>query len=195
MKPRQRTILTRIHFTALSLAVLNSISKIFTSISLADEIAFAINLVVVVSGLILFFFYLKPYKTISFYFSFYAFAATLVIIGFVFRGIFGALILSIILSPIIPNEKEYVHQGVTISTPFQGFISPCCSYQVKERKFLIFEKDYGIFELNGEGPINFESVHINLSNTEIEITYSTIFDQEIEKKKIISKDKTYLLPN
>ena len=187
MTPRIRTILTKVHFTVLSVAILNSISKNFTPISLADEIAFGVNLLTVISGLFLFFFYFKPFKKINFYFAVYALSAIFVITGLIFRGIFGALILSIILYPIIPNEKEFEFEGVTISTPFQGFISPCCAYQVKERKYLIFEKDYGVFKLDGEGPINFESVKINLSNTDIKITYTTIFEEGVEKKKILKR--------
>jgi len=187
MKTRLPKILIRIHFVALTIAILNSLFKNFMAFSPASEIEFGIKILIVISGLILFFFYLKPFKKINTYFSIYAIAGIFLIIGLIFRGIFGALIISIILFPIIPNVKEFENNGVIISTPFQGFMAPCCSYQIKERQLLIFERDYGIFELEGEGPIDFETMNINQSESEILLTYSTDFDKGIVKSKIVKR--------
>ena len=77
----------------------------------------------------------------------------------------GALLIYLILVPIIPNEKVYDRNSFTISAPFQGFMASCCSYQLKERKFLIFEKDYGVFESQSGGPINVESIRIKQLNS------------------------------
>lgn len=97
------------------------------------------------------------------------------------------LVLSVLLFPLIPDDKEIEENGVIISTPFQGFMAACCSYQVKERQLIIFEKDYGKWDLEGEGPIDFKTVKINSSDDEIEITYSTNFDEGVIKKKKIKK--------
>lgn len=177
----------RIHFVALSIAILNSLFKNFTTYSLEGNIEFGIEMLTVMSGLTLFFFYLKPFKKTNFYFSIYPTIAALLILGLIFRGIFWALVLSVVLFPLIPNDKAFEENGITISTPFQGFMAPCCSYQIKERQLLLFEKDYGKWNLEGEGPVNFETVKINSNVNEIEITYSTDFDKGVIKKKKIKK--------
>lgn len=166
---------------------MNSLFKNFTTYSLEGNIEFGLEILTVISGLTLFFFYLKPFKKVNFYFSIYATVAFFLIIGLIFRGIFWGLVLSVLLFPIIPDDKEFEENGIIISTPFQGLMSSCCSYDIKERQLLIFEKNYGIWELEGEGPIDFEKVKINSSEKEIEITYSTDFDEGIIKKKIIKR--------
>ncbi|WP_062622181.1 hypothetical protein [Flammeovirga sp. SJP92] len=171
----------------LSVAILNALINLLTAYSLEGNIEFGVKILAVVSGLILFFFYLKPFKKISFYFSIYPTIGVLLILGLIFRGIFWALVISVILFPLIPEDKEFEKSGIIISTPFQGFMAPCCSYQIKERQLLIFEKDYGEWELKGEGPIDFEKVKINSNEKEIEIIYSTDFDEGIMKKKIIKR--------
>lgn len=85
----------------------------------------------------------------------------------------------------IPDVKKFEENGVVISTPFQGFMAACCPYQVKERKLLILEKDYGL--INTEGPINFETIKIYSNDRGIELTYSTYFDKELIKKKKIKR--------
>lgn len=187
MKTRLRKILKRIHFVALTIAILNSLFENFTFYSLEGNIEFGIEILTVISGLTLFFFYLKPFKTINYYFSIYATVAFFLIIGLIFRGIFGGLVLSILLYPIIPDDKEFEENGIIISTPFQGFMARCCSFEIKERQLLIFEKNYGIWELEGEGQIDLETVKINSNDSEIEITYSTDFEKGVIKKKKIKK--------
>lgn len=187
MKTRLRKILKRIHFVALTIAILNSLFKNFTTYSLEGNVEFGIEILTVISGLILFFFYLKPFKKINLYFSIYPTISSLLILGLIFRGIFWAFVLSVVLFPLIPNDKAFEENGITISTPFQGFMAPCCSYQIKERQLLIFEKDYGKWNLEGEGPVDFETVKINSNDNEIEITYSTDFDKGVIKKKKIKK--------
>ena len=185
MKSRLWEILIRIHFTTLSVAILNALIKLLTAYSLEGNIEFGVKVLTVISGLILFFFYLKPFKKINFYFLIYATIAGLLVIGLILRGIFWALILSVVLFPLTPDDKEFEENGIIISRPFQGFMAPCCSYQIKERQLLIFEKDYGIWE--GVGPIDFESVKIKSNDSEIEITYSTDFNKGAIKKKKIEK--------
>ena len=187
MKAGYRKILTGIHFVALGIAVVNSYFKTFSNYSLYGNIEFGIELFTVISGLVLFFFYRKPFRRIAYYFSIYAFVASLVIVGLIFRGLLFGVILSIILFPIIPDEKEYQQNGITIATPFQGLMAPCCSYVVKERKGKLFEKNLGVLNSEGEGQINFETIQIQKSNQEIVLIYSTDFDEGILKKKIIKR--------
>lgn len=183
MRTRLRKILIRIHFIVLTIAIMNSVFKNFTTYCLEGNIEFGIETLTAISGLTLFFLYLKPFKKINFYFSIYATIAFFLVIGLIFRGLFLGLVLSVLLFPLIPADKEFEENGIIISTPFKGFMARCCSYQIKERQLLIFEKDYGLLELEGEGPIDFKTVKINSNDTEIEIIYSTDFDKGVIKKK------------
>lgn len=187
MKTRLRKILIRTHLVALTIAISNFLFKNFTYYSLEGNIEFGIEILTVISGLTLFFFYLKPFKKINFYFSIYATVGVLLIVGLIFRGIFWAIVLSVILFPLIPDDKKFEEKGIIISTPFQGFMARCCSYKIRELQLLTFEKDYGKWNLEGEGPIDFETVKINSDDNEIEITYSTDFDEGVIKKKKVKK--------
>lgn len=187
MKIKLRKILMRIHFGALTMAIMNTLFKNFTTYSLEGDIELSIELLTAISGLTLFFFYLKPFKKINFYFSIYAVITLLSIVTLIFKILFLGFILMIILYPIFPDEKEYEKDGIIISVPFGGFMSRCCPYEIKERKLLIFEKSYGIIESEG-GPIDFETISIESTKDQIELIYSTDFDKEMIKKKIINKN-------
>ncbi len=187
MKLRIQHYLLNIHFIALIIAILNSIVKNLTRYSLAGHIELGIELLVTISGLLLFFLYLQPFKKINYYFSVYAVIAFFLLIGLIFRGLVWGLVLSVILFPLIPDDIEYEENGIVVSTPFQGFMTPCCTYQIKERQLLLFEKEHGVMELGEEGPIDFETMTIKSSEDVIEITYSTNFAKDVIKKKEIKK--------
>lgn len=187
MKTRLREILLKIHFVALTIAILNALVKNLTAFSLEGHAQLVVKTLTVISGLTLFFFYLKPFKRLSFYFSIYATFTFFLIIGLIFRGIFWGIVISIFLLPMIPDSKKIEENEIIIMVPFQGFMSPCCSYKIKERQFLIFEKDYGMLELKGEGTIDFESVNIESNEKEIVITYSTDFVKGEIMKKVIKR--------
>lgn len=131
--------------------------------------------------------YLRPFKSINFYFIIYPTAAIFLAIGLIFRGMLGAIIISLILFPIIPDDRifESENTGIIISTSKSGFMAPCCAYQVKERKLLIFEKDYGAFE--SEGAIIFDSTSVTVTESEIILTYSTEYSEKVVNEKRLQK--------
>jgi hypothetical protein len=172
MKTSVTKIFKIIHFTSLTIVIFNVILIFFSDYSLIGSLAFGIKLLVIFSGLTLFFLHIKPVNKINLYFSIYPSALLLLIIGLIFRGFFGAFLMSIILSPIIPDQKEHDQNELSIYTPYQGLMSSCCYYQVKERRFLIFEKDYGIFE--SYGSINFEFLKIEKSENEIKLNFNNV---------------------
>src|SRR5690554_3010311 len=78
-----RKVLIRIHFLALAIAVINFIFKNYTPYSLEGRVDFGVELVALGSGLAAFFFYMKPFKKVSFYFSIYPFLAVLTIFALI----------------------------------------------------------------------------------------------------------------
>ena len=163
-------ILIRIHFSALTIAIFNFLFNELTPYSLEGTIELVVEITAILSGFLLFLFYFRPFKKINFYFSIYPMMVCIIIFAIIFKSLFWLIVLSIILFPLI-------------STPYQGFMAHCCSYQLKERKLLLFEKEYPIF--NSEGPIDFETLKIEQSKNYFELIYKADFGEEIRYTKIL----------
>jgi len=179
-----RRILLRFHFIALTILVLNLVFSNITAYSFEGNLAFIIAICTIISGLILFGIYIRSLEKIKYYFSAYMALTLMATVSVIFRGIFGALILSLILFPIMPAQKQFETDKLIIASPFQGFIASCCSYSIKERKFLIFERKYGVFDFEYEGAFDFESLSIKQSDKEIVLVYKSKHGSEMLKKKI-----------
>lgn len=185
MRVRFRNIVLRIHFIALVVAVLNAIVKSVTSFSLEGNIEFGVELLVWVSGLALFFSYFTQLRGKRYYFLIYPVALFILFVGLIFRGLLWAMLLSILFYPIIPDGKEYEHNGIIISTPFQGVMGMCCNYKVKERYLFIFEKNHGLLEV--QGSIDFDQVRVNSNDEQISITYYSPLDENVTKTRVFRK--------
>ncbi|MGD1841150.1 MAG: hypothetical protein ACFB0B_09680 [Thermonemataceae bacterium] len=182
-KVRLLTSLKKAHFILLTLTVTNLLFKYLTPYSLMSSLASLLGVLVILSGLLLFFLYWKPFKSVNLYFSIYLLGMFLLVAGFIVRGIFAGLVLSILLFPITPDAVEYEQEGILISTPFQGLMAACCTYQVKERKLLLFEKKQAVF--GASGLINFETMKITLTEKEITLTYALDSNNELKEKRIV----------
>ncbi|WP_018342678.1 hypothetical protein [Cytophaga aurantiaca] len=185
MKTTIQQTLLRTHVIALTIAIVNAVFKFITIYSLTGNVEFIVEMITVISGAILFFFYLKSSENDRFYFLIYPLVTFLLIVAFVTRGIIGLLIL-ILLFPLIPDTKEYEQDGIIMYTPYQGPMAECCRYQVKERKLLFFEKDLGVFG-SRNGPIQYEKMHIEQSDKELIVTFATSFHQDSIQTDIIKR--------
>lgn len=171
------------HFVVLIIVVSNDVSQNITNFGFTSCLELFLKILTACSGLILFFLYLKPFKKVNIYFSIYAVSTLLLVIGFIFRGIFWALVMSVILHPIYPDQLAFRKDNLIVYNNYQGFMSRCCSYKVKEQKLLIFEKDYGFFET--DGVIDFKTFLIEASKNEIKVSYSTNFHNKLKTIRII----------
>lgn len=178
------------HFIALGLAIINALFKNFTIYSLLYKIEVGIELYAAFSGLILFFFNLRPFRNINIYFLFYALAAFCTTMALVFKGIFWGLVCSIILFPIIPNDVEFEDKDIFITSVFNGMMGRRDTFEIKERQYLILEKELGIWEQDDISPINFETVKIITTEFEIKISYSVTSNDQI-LHKIIKKNSSF----
>ena len=183
MSFKLRQLLVKVHLITLALAIINTIVKNSAGYSLDGRLELFLKLLVVVSGLTLFFYSLRPLRRVNLYFSVYAVGAFLVLCGLLVRGMFWSVVLSIVLFPIMPDSKEYEKDDILITTSFTGLMASCCTYQIKERQLLLFEKHLGNLAIEGEGPIDFETVTIHSSNTEIAVTYSTRHSRDAVQTK------------
>lgn len=181
--PSNPKILIKIHFSALTIAIFNFLFNELTPYSLEGIIELVVEITAILSGFLLFLFYFRPFKKINFYFSIYPMMVCIIIFAIIFKSLFWLIVVSIILFPLIPDQKKFEQDGIIISTPYQGFMAHCCSYQLKERKLLLFEKEYPIF--NSEGPIDFETLKIEQSKNYFELIYKADFGEEIRYTKIL----------
>lgn len=160
--------LLRIHFISLAIVIINYLSIGFSNIHLRADVFYGIKIIMAITGIILFFIHLKPFKKINIYFSIYSILLLSLLIGIIFRGFLLVIILTIVLFPFMPGTKKMEENGIVIYTPFKGFLSPCCYYEVKERKLILFEKDCGDFK---DGQIDENSFKIIQTDHSIEISY------------------------
>ena len=163
-------MLLKIHFVFLILAVFNTIFKTFSDYSLHRNLELGIELFTFLSGLILFFLFIKPFKKRILYFSLYPLSLLISICGLLFQGFFWRTLTALVLYPIIPDKIHHKENKVILSSP-QGFITKCCSCQIKESKFIILEKNLGFHELAGSIPIDYSTMKITKTNKDLILTY------------------------
>lgn len=178
------------HFYLLGFILLNFGIEILTGYRLNQNLTLFFKIVLYLSGIILFFKSLRPFKVISIYFSFYTISAVITGLFFLFGGIFLAILSSIFLYPIYPKQTEYKTQTIEIYDKFQGFMSSCCSYEVVEPKLYIFEKHLGF--INIDKPIDPNKDEFILHNKAIIYKYQ-IEDYNYDNQTKAIRDTTEIL--
>jgi len=175
-----RDIITKVHFYLFGFALLNFALKNTVGISLNYRMAYFITLLIYASGIILFFWNFKPFKKIGFYYGFYFVTPILTLIFWLFGGIFFALLTSIVLYPIYPNEIKAENEKIVVYAKYQGFMGMCCQYELTEKQYWLFEKQ--ITELNLNEVFDIENASIKSANgkSELEIKYNK-YDYETER--------------
>lgn len=139
-KTRLKTNLTRLHFLFLAIGIFNWLSQQLSGISLNREVAYGLSVLVFISGLILFFWNLKPFKLIQIYYSYYFLTPLLTLFLWLFGGLFLALMSSVLLYPIYPNEKIFEDEHFTVYHQFQGFMGDCCPMTITQKQYWLMEE-------------------------------------------------------
>lgn len=170
------------HFIGLTIALANGLMKHFLSIGLHTDIELGVELFVVISGLALFGLMLFKRKQLIFYYAIYPLTLILTVTAVVFKNLLLGMIVLFIIGPVLPDNVQTKQNGISISIPSQGFMAPCCTYVVKERKWFIFQKVYPEFSRNE--PLDFENLHVDYNDNTIELWK---FGNNNEKIKTILK--------
>jgi len=157
------------HFYILGLVLINFATGITTGFRLNQDLTFGLKVIVYLTGLVLFFTTIKPFKKIVVYYSFYVISCILTGLFFLSGGIFLAILSSLILYPIVPKQTEYKTETLVIYYRFQGFMNRCCSYEVVAPKLFIFEKHIGY--INIEKPIDADKDEFSFKNNTISYKY------------------------
>lgn len=179
--------ITKTHFYLLVFILLNLAFKTFVEISLNYRIAFLIKIIIYLTGAILFFLNFKPFKKAALYFSIFVWTPLIAALFWIFHGIFLGLLSSIFLFPVFPNDIQYKKDNLKVYTKFQGFLGACCTYEITEQKYFLFEKHLG--EIKHED-IDFKNFDMKVENDSIKMkleenSYDYERNQEIKYDTII----------
>ena len=171
-KAKIRDIITKIHLYLLGFALFNFTLKNTIEISLNYDLAYFITLMVYTSGIILFFWNFKPFKKTTIYYSYYFITPILTLMFWLFGGIFSALLISIVLYPIYPNEIKAENEKIAFYTKYQGFMGMCCPYEVTEKKYWLLEKK--IMDINLHEVIDFDKASLTSTRgqSELKVRYN-----------------------
>lgn len=157
------------HFYLLGLILINFGIRLITGYRLNQDLTFILKISLYLTGLILFFTAVRPFKKTAIYYSFYVISSILTGLFFLLGGIFFAILSSIVLYPIYPKQTKYQIESIKIYDRFQGFMARCCSYEVVEPKFYFFEKHLGY--INIEKPIDADKDEFSFENNTIIYKY------------------------
>ncbi|MFD0990663.1 hypothetical protein ACFQ1R_11185 [Mariniflexile jejuense] len=142
---------------------------------------------IVLTGFFIAIRFFKTLKWKRFYFSIYPFGCTLFIIGYILKGMFGAIIMCVTMFPIVTDDLVYKNADVRIFTKYTGLFSRCCTYSVSEKKYVFFEKYYGEFTAEVQSSLTIK----NLDNTSkiLKITFEDyVYNKTL--KDMVLKDST-----
>jgi len=157
--------LTRIHFLLLLIVILNtSISNI---ISLNYTLFLVVKRCMYLSGIALFFYNVKPFKKLAVYFGMYVFSPVIIFISTLINGFFGIMLATILLTFLMGSNQVYNKHDVKVYTLFQGFLGGCCTYEITESKFFVFEKHVANIYINED--INFENADVTINADSVSI--------------------------
>lgn len=162
-----KKILLKIHIGILILLIVNFVVNAIFRISLISDLCFILKVLFYISACILFFYYITPFKKISIYFSLYIISPILFFVSWLIDGILGALLGSVFLFFFAPDEIRYENDQIQINKIFKGFLGECCTYEVIEKKYFLFERNIGEFYF--EDNLNFRKEDIEIEKDRLKI--------------------------
>jgi hypothetical protein len=190
LKLREWTIITMLqrgHFYILVFMLLHFVLGIVTGYSIHEYVIFSLKVMVYITGLVLFLQSLKPLKTMAIYYGFYALSLIIAGLAALFGGMFFAILSSLVLFPIVPKQAVFETDELKIYSRFQGFMAPCCSYEVVKPEWVLFEKHLGYIHV--EQPVNRSSDYFKLNGNKVIYTYKKEVDGFLKP----ARDTTELL--
>lgn len=127
------------------------------------EIEYSLNIILYLTGIILFFMNIKIFKFKTIYFSIFPITILLFGLFYLFGGILLAFVGGTLIKPLYPTFSEYNKNGIILYPKYSGVLGKCCLYKVNKNKG-IFEKNLGAILLNSDSKppnSNFEMINEN----------------------------------
>lgn len=175
IKPFFWILIFKIHFVLLAIVVVNVLVFMLSSFTLKYYLLFVIKIVIIVSGMVLFFKAKQFARFFKWYFSMYIITPILLLFSFLVGGIFVAFVAALLLKPLLPNYFIVKQNDIIVYSEFKGFLAPCCTYS--------FYKDYVVFEKKLKEE--------KLEDTDI--IHAKVILQQSKTIKLITRDSVYLI--
>lgn len=175
--------LLRFHLLLLAIYILNGIICKMTDFSLSHYIVWIIMPAIYITGILLFFYYARPFKKAALYFSIYIVAPLIVLLSFLMGGMFSVLLASLFLLPFNTDRLVYAKNDFIIYSKFSGFLGGCCNYEI-DLDYIVFEKKIAFMR---EDEIEFDGARLNIVNDSLHISYKAN-DYDYERNQLIDYD-------
>lgn len=163
---KYKKALLYIHWISLLVTAINIILLISSNYSLKSSLAYIARLLIILSGISLFFYYRKPFKKRAFYFGIYLFSPLLALIAALFDGIFGVIVIFTMLSALIPPNKVSTQDSIIIYEKIQSPLGGFPKYEIV-RDYHIVEKHLCDFSDEMD-----ENTKVRLKDDSLHIQYS-----------------------
>ncbi|WP_395046427.1 hypothetical protein [Flavobacterium sp.] len=173
-------LLSKFHLLTLTIVITNYISIYFLGYSIEFTIILIIKSLFYVSGMVLYFFYRKPFNELSFYFSIFVFGPLITIIGWLtlYIGMFLTMLYVIFFSPWGKIQEEGNH---IIYRKTHGFMNLSNEYRITEKNTVFYEKIITDFKIEDENPLE---IRLKTDNDKLRVEY--------KYEKYNSEDKNQL---
>lgn len=145
---------------------------------LNSSLTMALKGILYLTGIVLFFVSLRPFKKIALYYMFYPITPVILILFYFLRGILFGLLSSFALAPIMPLKSDYDRDDIKIYSKFNGFLGACCEYYATENSFYVFEKFKGT--IYTKEVIDFEKAEVTLKQDSIVIFAKSTYKVKVD---------------
>ncbi len=110
----------RLHFLLLTLLLCNFGLNAIVGFGLNSSLIVVLKSVLYLTGVVLFFISLKPFKKIAIYYSFYIMTPVVLVAFYFIHGIFLGLLSSLLIAPMMPVKADYSKDDIKIYSKFNG---------------------------------------------------------------------------
>ena len=183
--------LLKFHIISVSFLIVNLLCGISFDISLNYRIALLVKILFYLSGIVLFFLNLKPFKKIALYFLFYLISPLLLFLSILIDGIFGGILISFFVFFISPPDVRFQDENIKIYKVHSGLLGGCCQYEITQNEFLLFEKKIGEFRF--EENLQFEKTEVNYNDKKLTIKM-VLKEYNSETQNYYAKDSVISIP-
>jgi hypothetical protein len=186
-----RKTLLKFHIISVSFLIVNFLCGITFDISINYRIALLVKILFYLSGIVLFFLNLKPFKKIVLYFLFYLISPFLLLLSILIDGIFGGILISFFVFFISPPDVRFQDENIKIYKVHSGFLAGCCQYEITQNELLLLEKKIGEFKF--EENLQFEKSKINYNDKKLTIKM-LLKEYNAETENYYAKDSVINIP-
>lgn len=186
-----RNKLLKFHIFSVSFLIINFLFGILFDLSLNYRITVLIKILFYLSGIILFFLNIKPFKKIVFYFMMYVISPVLLYLSILIDGIFGGILISFFVFFISPHDVRFQDQNIKIYKVHSGLLAGCCQYEITENVFIILENKIGEFKF--ERNLQLDKSDISYNNKNL-ILKMVLKEYNEENGNYFAKDSVINIP-